>query len=254
MKKLSTFSGISLGVSMVVGTGILSLTGMAIDIAGPRGSIFGWIAAAVAIAPFLLVFARLSQAFPNATGLADCAAQAFGNWAGRGLSVLLLTNILLTLPAVGLIGGAYLERVLLLPAGSAVMIAIVLLACATAINLIDRSRPDLLSQLSLGMLFLLLLLLVISHPLALTSGFAVFRTADEHVEVQKLWQATALVIFAFLGWENLTFATADFKRPKKIHIVDTIPRTATGMPSKSTRVSAVRLSPETAIRRLPSWL
>ncbi|OGQ21882.1 MAG: hypothetical protein A3I05_00405 [Deltaproteobacteria bacterium RIFCSPLOWO2_02_FULL_44_10] len=210
---LTTLSGAALGVSMVVGTGIFSLSGIALDIGGAKGSIFGWFFAAFVIAPFLFIFSHLGKT-SSKRGLADCLGEAFGTPAQNGMTLLLMSNFLLLLPAIALVGANYLKEVMGLEKEWVSLLAYAILFLATIFNLLGNGKTVSLSKVSLVILFGILATLILCFPHFLMKGleslFSV-ETSGSPVDFSAAWKVTALVIFAYLGWENLSFVSADFK-------------------------------------------
>lgn len=216
--RFTTVTGTALGVSMVVGTGLLSLTGIALEKGGAMGSVLGWVAAAFAIAPFLMIFSSLGRRFENSSGLSECASAAFGEWAGRGLTVLFLSNFLLILPAIALVGGVFLQKTLGFPETATTLVAMGILFFATLLNLVGACNTSFLSKVSVSTLAILLFLLLVSYPHYIVLGVQTLLgkgVSGGSINLADLWNVAALVIFAFLGWENLTFASAEFRDPER---------------------------------------
>ena len=77
-KSLSVGRGVGLAVTMVVGTGLLGLPGLALEAGGTSGAIFSWLLTALVTIPLIYVFSHLGVTFPSCAGLARYAEAAAG--------------------------------------------------------------------------------------------------------------------------------------------------------------------------------
>ena len=82
-KTLTVTQAIALGVTIVVGSGLLILPGLAYERVG-RSAIYAWLACALIVLPILFIFARLGARFPSAGGVAGFVQAAFGRALGAG--------------------------------------------------------------------------------------------------------------------------------------------------------------------------
>ena len=225
-RHITLTNAIALAVSLVVGTGIVSLMGLALEVGGPHGSIFGWLVAALVITPFLVIFSHLSGRSQNKNGLSDCAAEALGEKVGRGFHLLLLVLIFILLPVIALIGATYLQEALGLTETWRSFLAIALLFAATLINLLGACKASLLNKLSVTILLLMLLSLILYYHNYAVLGIQALIYPEENsvpIDLSHVWKVAALVIFAFLGWENVMLAAPEMKNPQR-----TIPLTFAG--------------------------
>ena len=75
---LSVTHGVALLLGAVLGTGVLSLPGLAADVAGPA-SLVSWAALVVLSVPLAVTFAALGARFPDGGGVSTYARRAFGS-------------------------------------------------------------------------------------------------------------------------------------------------------------------------------
>jgi len=103
-----------------------------------------------------------------------------------------------------------------------VPLSLLLVAVTVGSNLLGVKTTSLLNSVSLGALFLLLAIMVFANTGFLWEGVkAAASTFTGHVPLSPgvLWKICALLFWAFLGWENLSFGLEEFRDPGK-----TIPR------------------------------
>lgn len=213
---LGVVSGAALGASMVVGIGIFSLMGMALDVGGLRGSLLGWLLAAVIMLPLLIVFAQIGRRELRVPGLAAYIAQSCGPRVGHGAALLLLVNFGVVIATTALVGGSYLQRALGLPTAAADLLALAILALAICLNVLGTGRSCLVSKISLGLLAFLLGSVVVAHPQYLMMGLhALWSGVAEPMAWRQVWYVASLTVFAFLGWENLSFTRGEFRHPQR---------------------------------------
>src|SRR5450759_749280 len=78
---LTMLQGSALTIGAVLGTGVISLPGLAARIAGPA-SFLSWVLLVIASVPLAATFGALGARFPDAGGVASYARRAFGPKAG----------------------------------------------------------------------------------------------------------------------------------------------------------------------------
>src|SRR5437660_1272985 len=114
-KSLTVGRGVAWAVSMVVGSGLLGLPGLALEAGGPAGACLGWLATTLVSLPLVHIFAKLGLKFTSSAGIARYAQAAAGEWAGYAATAVLAGTFMICIPVGTLIGAAYLQRLLHLP-------------------------------------------------------------------------------------------------------------------------------------------
>jgi amino acid transporter len=214
-KNIGIFSGIGIAVGMVVGSGLFGLPGLAIDIAGPAVSLYGWIAIIFVTFPMIYIFIKLGTKFPKAAGLSKYAEISFGPWGSYGVTAVLSGTFTVGIPALAMIGGAYLAKLLGIDDSFTYIFAILFLFVATTVNLYGVNMASWINTISLIFIFLLIGLLIVLHPDYLVAGKDILISSNQEVDYRKLWTVMALLFWAFLGWENLSFGLEEFKNPNR---------------------------------------
>ncbi|MGZ9571188.1 hypothetical protein ACVTTK_17690 [Alcaligenes nematophilus] len=98
-KKISVFSGISIAVSMVVGSGLFGLPGLAIKATDPITALLGWGLVIIILPSLIFVFSYLGQHHPSTEGLSLYASLGLGSWSKKGIMLLTCGTLLVGMPA-----------------------------------------------------------------------------------------------------------------------------------------------------------
>ena len=214
-KTLGITQAIGLGVTIVVGSGLLLLPGLAYRASG-AASIYVWIFCAVLTAPLLVIFSKLGARYPTAGGIADFMQNAFSRAAAGATEVLLMGTFGLGGPAIALTGGYYLRA--LLPtawAPSDFVLSSSFIAAAFAVNFCGAKLSG-NAQRAIAIFLVLALLLIPAAALILSdapSGAGI--APPQQVDFVALLPLFAMVFFAFTGWEMLSFTIEEYKNPRR---------------------------------------
>ncbi len=208
-KTLTVTQAIALGVTIVVGSGLLILPGLAYQRVG-RSAIYAWLACALIVIPILFIFARLGARFPSAGGIAGFVQAAFGRRWGLVTEVILLGTFSLGIPAIALTGGRYVAAILDLPAIT-IPAAYVLVLGACAINCLGARVSGRTQSVLAATLVIMLAVVgvssVVAHWPAAGTSFS--------PQVWPAIPAIGLIFFAFTGWELLSFTAEEYENPKR---------------------------------------
>ncbi len=123
-RSLGLFQGTALFLSIVIGAGLLTLPGLAVEMAG-KHALIAWLVCAVAALPFLAVFIVLGRRYPEAGGISAYAGRAFGRFGADMAGLLFLGAVVFGLPSIALAGGHYLAAISGLPAHMAALMLLV---------------------------------------------------------------------------------------------------------------------------------
>jgi amino acid transporter len=217
-RRITLAHGVALAVSMVIGSGLLGLPGIALEEGGLHGAAAGWLVAVVSVVPLIAIFSRLGFRFASAAGLSRYAEVAAGPWAGYGVSVVMAGSFIIGIPALGIIGGAYLQDFLGTPGWTVAWFGIAILGLVTLANILGVRVAGLINTASLAVLVGVVVLVVALKVAFLGEGFSVLgETArgDGHVHYLDVWTVSAVLFWAFLGWESLSFGLEEFQEPER---------------------------------------
>lgn len=217
-KTITLKRGIGLAIYMLIGTGILALPGLALSIGNVHEAILGWFLITIVTIPRIQVCSRLGIRFPSTAGLAGYAEKAVGPWGRYSVSYLVSGSYLFGLPAIAFIGSEYMRQFFNLSELGGTFCAILLVSLMFTSNLFGVRAISLINYLALTVLFLLLTLIIVFNLDFLGSGMRIAEEALSgrgNTSPNVIWNVTALLFWAFLGWENLSFSLGEMKEPEK---------------------------------------
>jgi len=203
---------VALAVTIVVGSGVLVLPGIAYREVG-RNALWAWTGAALVMIPLLLVFSALGARYPGAGGVAGFVQAAFGRHLAAGVEVLLLGTFSLGIPGISLTGGNY--AVALVGDGrlSASAAAVALLVVAVAV-VWAGVRLSTRVQVALAVFFTVGLLAV--GAIGVLAGSPMRQAPDASLSALGTGLgAIGVVFFAFTGWEMVSFTTEEYVDPRR---------------------------------------
>jgi amino acid efflux transporter len=202
-RTLTLWPAVGLAVTMVVGSGVLVLPGIAYDDRG-AAAVWSWVAAAVVCIPLLRVIAVLGGRYPSAGGIAGFVRPSLGGRVADACELLLLAAIPggagLALVAGHLVGDVLGRSWLVEP------VALVLLAIAA----LTASRG---AEFAGSVVRVLATVFVLVLTVVAVGGLVTGGDGLGPGEITGIGHGAAgvgLVFFAFVGWELMTFLSADF--------------------------------------------
>ena len=169
--------------------------------------------------PIALMFAKLSATIPDAGGVSSFVRKAMGNTAGDIAGWLYLWIIPIGQPTVVLSGLFYAQFVLHLPNWSLYILAWVILSTAGVINITGTKVSIRLQSIVVALIIILLLVTI-------TAGLAHAHSGNFHPLLLHGWAgvgaAGALIMWAYVGWENVSSIAEDFKNPARDFIISVV--------------------------------
>lgn len=217
-KTITLRRGLGLAICMLIGTGILALPGLALDAGSVHEAVLGWFLISLIAIPLIQICTRLGLKFPSTSGLAGYAEEAVGPWGGYAVSYLVGGSFFFGLPAVALIGSEYMGQLFALSEAGVALFAVFLVNLMLLSNLAGMRAISLINYMALAVLFLLVGLLIGFNLDFFGSGVEIAKEAindSGNVDLKNVWKISALLFWAFLGWENLSFSLGEIKDPEK---------------------------------------
>ncbi|RXA17605.1 APC family permease [Methanosarcina sp. MSH10X1] len=217
-KTITLKRGIGLAICMLIGTGILALPGLALSVGNVHEAILGWFLITFVTIPRIQICSRLGLRFPSTAGLAGYAEEAVGPWGRYSVSYLVSGSYLFGLPAIAFIGSEYMRQFFNLSELGGALCAILLVSLMFISNLFGIRAITLINYLALTVLFLLIGLIIVFNIDFIDSGLRIAGEALSNrgnADPNIVWNVTALLFWAFLGWENLSFFLGEMKDPEK---------------------------------------
>jgi len=215
-RRITLVPGVAIAITMVVGSGVFGLPGLALAATDPVTALLGWALVIVLMPPLIHVFAYLGRRHPTSSGIARFAAMGLGDWSQPGFTMIACGALAVGMPAFFLVGGAYMAELAALDPDRWRFAFAIGLACAsTALNLrgvenlggVNKAAVVVVLALTLG-------LVVFRLPhLAEESGRLAAGLVAARPSVAELWLAATIVFWAFFGWENMTFGLEEVREP-----------------------------------------
>jgi len=202
---------VAIYVSSVLGAGILVIPGLAAREAG-AGSLIAWLLLSLASYPFAYTFSRLSARNPESGGIYAFSKEAFGHRIGTMTSWLFVAWVALGAPAITLAAGSYLAYAFPMsgPQVFAVAAGIVVLAYAInfwGIRLSGRVQVAVVAAI----VAILTVAVVASSPGIRAANFSPLLPSG----VASIGVASALIVWSYLGYENVSNIAEEFENPKR---------------------------------------
>jgi amino acid efflux transporter len=209
--RLTAVQGTAMYVGVVLGTGVIALPALAAEVAGPA-SLLAWLALAVLSAPLAATFAALGARYPDAGGVATYARLAFGERAAAVVGWCFYLSVPVGAPAAGLWVGGYVEAAVGGGTTTTVVTAVALLLFAAIANSFGIQVTGRV-QLALAGVLVVFLLVAVGFSLP-HAELANLRPFAPHGWL-AIGPAAALLVWCFVGWEAVTYLTAEFRRPAR---------------------------------------
>ncbi|MGB9928242.1 MAG: APC family permease [Methanosarcina sp.] len=220
-KTITLRKGIGLAICMLIGTGILSLPGLVLGVANAHEVILGWLLIVFITLPRIQICSKLGLKFPSSSGVTGYAEKAVGPWGRYSVSYLVSGSFLFGLPTIAYIGSEYISQIVPLSESGVTVFALLLATLMFVSNLFGIRVITFINYLALAVLFVLLSLLIVFNLDFLGSGLKIASEAlngninNVSIAPKAVWNVTALLFWAFLGWENLSFSLGEMKEPEK---------------------------------------
>lgn len=225
-RRISISEGVVLAICSLVGSGLLGLPGLAIEAGGPQAAALAWPLIMLISVPLVIVFLTLSLDTQNAGGVAAYAAIAVGKWAETAVTFVLALTFMLCIPVGTYMGAAYIQKIPILPqpavlwlqqagippGSGSFFIASGILVASTVLNYLGIKPAVWVNKASVAALLVLIAFIVINHHGVLVPGVQAYGQVFAHPQeasVHQLWAVCAVLFWAFLGWENLSFGSEE---------------------------------------------
>lgn len=208
---VSAGQAIALGVTIVVGSGLLILPGLAYEAVG-SAAFYAWAIDALIVIPLLLTFAYLGSRHPSAGGIAGFLQLAFGRRGGAATEVLLIGTFGLGIPGIAITGGQYAAAFFGGGRFTKVASTLLLLLLAGFVNVAGTKISARVQQvLAIALVALIALTAAAALVFAPHAGSGVAPLND----VGHALPAIGLIFFAFTGWEMLSFTAEEYRNPRR---------------------------------------
>jgi amino acid efflux transporter len=210
-KVITVRHAVAIYVSSVLGAGVLVIPGLAARAAGP-GSLIAWAFLALASYPFAYTFSSLSARRPESGGIYSFTKEAFGPGTSTMTAWLFVAWVVLGAPAITLAAGTYLAYAFPISGPGVFVVAALIVSVAYGINLRGiRLSGRVQVAVVVIMLGILALGVAASSPGIKAGNFTPFLPGG----IGSVGVASALIVWSFLGYENVSNVAEEFKDPKR---------------------------------------
>lgn len=215
-KKITLVAGVAIAISMVVGSGLFGLPGLAIKATNPLTALVGWALVIVIMPALIYVFSWLGQRYPSSEGISLYASMGLGGWSRPGIMLITCGTLAIGMPAFFLVGGNYIATLLQLNNDQwAVPCALALAVGTTVINLIGVEKLGFVNKLVVALVLCTVGYISVRALPTLPLAFRdVTIQSFSSITLSQTWLAMSIVFWAFQGWENMTFGFEEIENPK----------------------------------------
>jgi amino acid efflux transporter len=208
---LSVLQGTALTLAAVLGTGVISLPGLAAGAAGPA-SLLAWVALLVVSVPLAATFAALGARHPDGGGVATYARLAFGERAATMVGWAFFVAIPVGAPVAAGFAASYVADAVGGGRRVEVVVTAAVILVVTAMNWFGI-RISARVQLAIAAVIasLLLMTIVVSLPRADGAHLTPFLPHGR----SGVGSAAGILVWAFAGWEILSSLSAEYAQPAR---------------------------------------
>ena len=216
-KTLSISQAVGLGITIVVGSGLLLLPGLAYQDAG-ASSIYVWVICALLVTPLLVIFSALGAKYPSAGGVAGFMQNAFSRHISSATEMMLLGTFGLGIPAIALTGSYYVNTLITVDIQFetiALVISLLMIFVAFLINYLGAAISGNIQKYLAIILVLALLLIPILSLIFAGEYKGEGISGISSIKINNIFPLLGMVFFAYTGWEMLSFTIEEYKNPKR---------------------------------------
>lgn len=211
-KVLGTRDLIVYYISTLVGSGILIVPGIALELAGPA-SLVAWLVLGVVAFPIAAAFARFSATYPNAAGTSYLIRRAFGDRLGSAAGLFLLLLNLVVNPVLGIAAARYFAALMGWHGHTVVLLlGFAAMSLGVVANMLGIR---LASQVQLILVFTLIAGLVSVIAVSAPAAEPDYLTPFAPYGWSMVGAALLVCFFSFFGWEHVSHVADEVRDPQR---------------------------------------
>jgi amino acid efflux transporter len=210
-KVITVRHAVAIYISSVLGAGILVIPGLAARTAGPA-SLVAWVLLSVASYPFAYTFATLSAQRPDSGGIYSFAREGFGPRISTMTAWLFASWVVFGAPAITLAAGTYLAFSFPMSKPEVFVVAVLIVLLAYLVNL---QGIRLSSRIQVGVVSMIILILLAGVVASSARVSAAHFTPFLPNGLTSIGVASALIIWSYFGYENVSNVAEEFENPKR---------------------------------------
>lgn len=216
-KKMGVVVATAMSITIIIGAGLLALPGLSYALAGRFGYL-SWVLVSILMIPLLFIFSYFSSNNPSAGGVIGYIRESLGENFGSMAEMIVLGTFTLGIPAIALIGSGYIGQIFknITPLESGLaFIFIAYLTGMAGLRISGAIQTGMAALIIIGLTGIGLGFLLYSHNepayLALTPAVTVIQKS----ELNGIFSAIPVILFAYTGWEMTAFLAEDMENPKR---------------------------------------
>ena len=210
-RQLTIKDGLPLAIGSIIGSGILFLPSVIYATSG-KNIFYVWVLMTLACLPLLEIFSDMVKSVPESSGIEGFVSLGLGPLIGASVPILFLGTVGIGMPTAAIIAGKYVCKLFGAPDVIAWITAVIIIFLGITSNLFGVKMSSLIQSVITALLFFigLALILVNAPPIAyaLPEMLTTFNPT-------LILSGMAMAMWAFAGFENLTFIAGEFKHPAR---------------------------------------
>lgn len=210
-KTVKVRDAVALYVASVLGGGVLVLPSLLAETAGPA-AIISWILVTLLSLPISIMFGRLCAQYPDAGGMSGFVRRAFGTHSGNLTGWLYFFVLPIGQPAIALTGVYYFAFLLDLSDEAIVALAYTILVVAIMLGLLGKRLN---ATIQTAIILAIMAVLVGASAVGLSQMEVENFTPFNPHGLLAIGSGVALILWSYIGVENLSFISSDFEDPKR---------------------------------------
>lgn len=209
-KTLSLREGITLAIGSIIGSGILFLPSLTFKVAG-NDVVVVWVVATMLCFPLLQIFSDMVKEVPSQRGIEGFVSLGLGRHVGSAIPLLFLGTVSIGMPSAAIIAGEYVTKYFSNPLFGS-LTAYLLIALGVGANLGGVKVGGTLNSIVAALLFIMGAILVfLTTPAAIGN----YHHLQPDFQMKPILAGVVVAFWAYAGFENLTFISGEFKKPKR---------------------------------------
>ncbi len=208
---LSVPQGAALSIGAVLGTGVITLPSLGVQVAGPA-SLVAWIGLVVLSIPLATTFAVMGARHPDRRGVSAYVDRAFGSRAAGAVGWCFFLAVPVGAPPASLMAGAYVAEAV----GGGRTTAVATAVCVIGgVGLLNAAGLRLSGRVQLVLTAVLAVLIAVAVLVAAPHGSTEHLTPFAPHGIGAIGSAAALLVWGFAGWEAIAPLAGEYRDPQR---------------------------------------
>ena len=208
-RQLTIKDGLPLAIGSIIGSGILFLPSVIVAISG-KNIFYVWVLMTLVCLPLLEIFNDMVKNVQESSGIEGFVSLGLGPLIGSTIPILFLGTISIGMPTAAIIAGKYLCNLIDAPDFIAWLTAVSIIFLGSLSNLLSAKMGSLIQAVITALLCFIGLILILMNIQPITYALPKMLST---FDLKLILSGMAVAMWAFAGFENLTFIAGEFKNP-----------------------------------------